>query len=95
MKIIPRGKQVLVKPDGETSRVSEHGIVTPDNIEEETKAFGTVEAIGPDIEDIEVGKKVIYGKFAGEDIMVKGSDKEVDFVLLHEEWILAFIEKES
>ena len=42
MTIIPRGHMVLVKPDPEASRVSEHGIVTPSAVEQERKAVGTV-----------------------------------------------------
>lgn len=91
-KITPRGKQILVQPDGESSRESEYGIVTPDNIEEETKAFGTVIAVGADIVDVKVGQRVIYGAFAGEQISFKDSAKDIDFVLLFDEDVLAFIE---
>lgn len=91
-KITPRGKQILVQPDGETARESEYGIVMPDSVEQETKAFGTVIAVGPEITDVEVGKRVIYGAFAGEQISLQESDKEVDFVLLFDEDVLAFIE---
>ena len=91
-KITPRGKQILVQPDGEGSRVSEHGIVRPDSVKEETKAFGTVVAVGPEITDVKKGQRVIYGAYAGEQIQFEGSTKEVDFVLLDDEWVLAFIE---
>ena len=89
--IIPRGKQVLVKPNDAESRVSEHGIISPDNEEQETKAIGTVIAVGPEIKDIKEGNKVIYGAFAGEQISFKESTEEVDFVLLFDEDVLAFI----
>lgn len=90
--IIPRGKQILVKPDGEGSRESANGIITPDNEEQETKAIGTVEAVGPEITDVKKGQRVIYGAFAGEDIKFEESNKEVDFKLLEDEYVLAFIE---
>ena len=92
IKITPRGKQILVEPDGESARESEYGIVTPDNVEQETKAFGTVIAVGPDITDVKEGQRVIYGAFAGEQISFHESAKDVDFVLLFDEDVLAFIE---
>ncbi len=92
IKITPRGKQILVKPDPEKSRVSEHGIATPDNIEQEQKAIGTVEAVGKDVKDVKKGDRVIYGAYAGEKLKFAESTKEVDFVLLFDEDVLAFIE---
>ena len=90
-KIIPRGKQVLVKPDGEESRVSKHGILTPSNVEQEQKATGTVLDVGKEIKDIVKGDRVIYGAFAGEKLKIRESSKDVDYVLLFDEDILAFI----
>jgi len=91
-KIKPRGKYILVQPDGESSRESEYGIITPNNIEQESKAIGTVIDIGSDIKDIKRKNRVVYGAFAGEQIKFQESTKEVDFVLLHDDDILAFIE---
>jgi chaperonin GroES len=91
-KIKPRGKQVLVVPDGEESRVSEHGLVTPGNVEQEKKAIGTVVAVGPEIKDMKKGDRVIFGVFAGERIRMRESAKEVDYILLFDEDILALIE---
>ncbi len=92
MKIIPRAKQVLVKPDPEESRENEFGIITPDNVEKEQKAFGTVEAVGAEIKDIKKGNRVIYGAYAGEKIKMMQKGKEVDYVLLFDEDVLAFLE---
>lgn len=91
IKIIPRVKQVLVKPDPAESRLSAHGLATPSNVEQEQKAIGTVIEVGPDIKDIKKGDRVIYGAFAGEKIKLKESTKEVEYVLLFDEDILAFI----
>ena len=38
-KIIPRGSQILVKPDPEKDRKSKSGLLTPDNVEQERKAY--------------------------------------------------------
>jgi len=92
LKIKPRGKQILVRPDGEASRVSEHGLITPSNVEQEKKSVGTVEAVGPDIKDVKKGDRVIYGTYAGERIKLHNGKEEVDFALLFDEDVLAFLE---
>jgi len=91
-KIRPRGKQVLVEPDGKEPKVSEHGIITPDSVEKEQKAIGTVIAIGDGIKDIKKGDRVMYAAFAGEMISIGKSNDEVDYILLFDEDILAFVE---
>lgn len=92
-KIEPRGKQVLVQPDDKVSKESEYGILTPDNVEEETKSTGIVIAVGPDIKDIKRNDRVIYGAFAGDVIVFQKDMKDIQFILLPEHEILAFIEK--
>ena len=93
MKIIPRLKQVLIKPDDEESHTSEFGIVTPSNIEKEKKAIGTVIAVGSEADkDIKKGDKIIYGAYVGETITTKEKGKEVEYKLLFDEDILAFIQ---
>jgi co-chaperonin GroES (HSP10) len=91
MKIKPRKGQVLVQPDDEAPRESEYGILMPENEEQEKKAIGTVEEVGEGINDIKKGDRVIYGVYAGEQIKIKKSKKEVDYVLLLDEEVLAFI----
>ena len=90
-KITPRRDQVLVKPDEDDSHVSDHGIIKPDNVEEETKAFGEVVSTGPEVKDLKKGDRVVYGKFAGEQLSVKEKGEEVEYVLLQDEWVLAFL----
>lgn len=92
-KILPRAKQVLVRPDDEESKVNSAGIITPDDVEEEEKAIGTVEAIGAGIDDVKVGDRVIFGAFAGEQITLKDDDeKEIKYRILFDEDVLALIE---
>ena len=91
IKIIPRGKQVLVQPDGEESRTTDGGLVIPDEVEREKKSIGTVIEVGKGISDIKKGDRVLYGIFAGERISFKESAKEVDYVLLQDDDVLAFI----
>lgn len=93
IKIKPRAGYVLVKQDDEKANVSEHGIVTPDAVEQEQKAFGTVVAIGKGVEDIKIKDRVVYGVYAGDTIQIKEKGKEVEYIILKDEFILAFLEE--
>lgn len=92
--IIPRGKQILVQPDSGEAKESKFGILTPSNVEEDKKAIGTVKAVGSDVKDelMKPGKRVIYGLYAGERLKLKENDKDVEYVLLFDEDVLAFLE---
>lgn len=93
-RIIPRALQVLVKPDPKEDNVLESGIINPDSVEQEQKAVGTVLAVGEKINDIKEGSRVIYGAFAGEIISFREGAEEVEYKLLHDEDVLAFLEDE-
>lgn len=93
-KIIPRGKQVLVKPDPKESHESKSGLLTPANVEQEQKAIGTVMAAGPEIKDAKMkkGARVIYGAFAGERIELNEVGGKVAYIILFDEDVIAFLE---
>jgi len=86
MKVIPRGKYILVKPEEEDSKINDAGLSMPSNEEAEDKARGEVIEVG-DVKDIKKGDRVIYGVFAGEEIHIK----KVVYKLLHEEDVIAFV----
>lgn len=91
MKIIPRGKYILVQRDKAESQVSEHGISSPSSVEQEEKAFGTVIAVGGEVKDVKKGNRVIYGAFAGEEMEITEKGKKVKYRLLEDEFVIAFI----
>lgn len=90
-KITPRGKRILVKRDAPESRENEAGIITPDNVEQEQKAFGTVVDVGREIKDVKKGDRVIYGAYAGEIIVQSEKGKQVEYRLLDDEDVIAFM----
>lgn len=92
LNLRPRGKYVLVKPDKEISKENEHGLLTPQNQEEEEKAIGTVIAANPEIKDIKKGDRVIYGVLAGEVLKKKDGRNEVKLLFLHDDDIIGFEE---
>lgn len=87
MQIKPRNDGVLIRVNVEAEKLS---FLLPDNMEKEEKAQGTVEAVGPKVTDLEAGKDVLFGKFAGDDLEING----VKYKLIKQEDVLALVEKE-
>jgi chaperonin GroES len=72
MKVQPLDDRVLVEPTEEEEKVG--SIIIPDTAKEKP-SMGKVIAVGTDEELkelIKVGDKVIYGKYAGEEIKIQG-----------------------
>lgn len=92
MTIRPIGDRILVKPILE-EEVTKSGIVLPDTVDKEKKAEGEIFAVGNGEKvsklDIKAGQKVLFGKYAGEEIKVENQDYKI---LSHED-ILAIIEQ--
>lgn len=88
--ITPRGKYVLIKPEGEPERENEHGLIIPDTVEQEQKAEGVIVNAGA-VTDLKKGDRVVYGAYSGETMKVKEGSKEVEYKLVHDEDIIAVI----
>ncbi len=72
MNVQPLDDRVLVKPQDMEEKVG--SIIIPDTAKEKP-SYGEVVAIGTDEEIkelISVGDKVLYGKYAGEEIKIGG-----------------------
>ena len=72
----PLADRVLIEPTAaETTTTS--GIIIPDTAKEKPQE-GTVVAVGPGKVDepttVKVGDKVLYGKYAGSELKLDGSD---------------------
>lgn len=68
-KIIPNKGKLLVKPVKQDA-VSKGGIILPAN-EGVEKSEGVIVETGREVR-FEAGQKVIYGKYAGDEIVVEG-----------------------
>ncbi len=95
MKIRPLQDRVMVQPILEKD-VRKGGIIIPDSakekpIEGRVKAVGQGK-VGDDGKrvkpDVKVGDKVLYGKYAGQEIKIDGDD----FLLMREDDILGIVE---
>lgn len=90
MNLKPLGNRVVIEPLSEEETTTS-GIILPDTVDKEKKAEGKIIAIG-DGEKIKAlglkqGDKVIFGKYAGEEVTV---DK-IDYKILTDEDVLAVI----
>jgi len=91
MKLRPLGNRIVVQSLTEEEK-TKSGIILPDTVDKEKKAEGKIIAIGDGEKIIKlglkVGDKVIFGKYAGEEVKVE----EVDYKILSDEDVLAVIE---
>ena len=88
--IKPRGKWVLIKPDPLDNKVLPSGLVTPSTVEQEQKAYGKILDIGSDVrKDIKKGDSVIYMTFAGQAITSEGNEKDIEYMLVLDDDIIA------
>ena len=89
MKIKPLDDRVLIKSLPEEEKTS-GGIIIPDSAKEKPRVAEVI-AVGTDEElqeIIQVGVKVLFGKYSGEEIKVDGED----YTLLQRSDILAIVE---
>ncbi|MFH0770405.1 MAG: co-chaperone GroES [Candidatus Peregrinibacteria bacterium] len=100
MQIQPIGDRVVVHPI-EQEQVTASGIVIPDTATGEKPQEGIVIAVGKggtgkDMVDpskyLKVGDRVLFGKYAGDDVKLKGADgKDVEVKILHLDGVLGKI----
>ena len=90
MNVKPLADRVLVEPkEAETKTAS--GLFIPDTAKEKPQA-GTVVAVGPGKKDepmeLNVGDKVLYGKYAGTELNVDGKI----YIMMRQSDVMAVVE---
>ena len=76
MNFKPLGERVIVERK-EEAKTTASGIIIPDNAAAEKQTEGTVVAVSKAVEDkgeIAVGDVVLFGKYAGTEIMLDGKE---------------------
>jgi len=89
MKIKPLDDRVLVEAAPQEEKTAS-GIIIPDTAKEK-KHLGTIVEVGTDEElqkIVKPGDKVLYGKYAGEEIKIDNKE----FILLQRSDVLAIVE---
>ena len=87
MIIKPLGERVLIKQT-EQEEVTKSGIVLPGTASKEKPIIGEVLAVGPKIEEVKVGDKVIFEKYSGTEV----KDGEESYLILEKDNVLAIVE---
>jgi len=82
----PLGDRVFISYTEELERTA-GGIYVPDSAKEKPQR-GTIDAMGPDVENVKVGDQVLFDKYSGTKIKI---DNE-DCLILKEEDILGVFE---
>lgn len=73
MKLVPNEDRIVIAPIDEERKLAS-GIILPDQAVEKPQ-HGEIVAIGPKVEEsraFEVGEKVLYSRFGGTEIELKG-----------------------
>lgn len=73
MKLKALGTNVLVKPTKETEETTESGIIIPSSAKPKP-IVGEVFSKGADVNEVNVGDKVMYGAHAGVEINFEGDN---------------------
>jgi len=96
MTLRPIGDHIIVKPLAKEEK-SISGIIIPDTVEKERAERGEVIAVGPgrtlengtrSVVDVKVGDKVVFKKYAPDEIKLDG----VEFLVIKMEDVIAVIE---
>ncbi|MCH5330165.1 MAG: co-chaperone GroES [Alistipes sp.] len=89
MNVKPLSDRVLILPDAAEEKTA-GGLIIPDTAKEKPLA-GTVVAAGPGTKDVtmevKVGDHVLYGKYAGTELRIDGTD----YLIMKQQDILAVI----
>lgn len=96
MQLRPIGDHLIVKPLAKEEK-SASGIIIPDTVEKERAERGEVVAVGPgrtlengtrSVMDVKVGDKVVFKKYAPDEIKLEG----IEFLVIKMEDVIAVIE---
>lgn len=80
--IEPLGKRIIVKRDPTKTEIA--GFIVPEEAQKK-ELSGIALAVGPEVTEVVVGDRVIFGKFDGQDIDAKYAEE--DCIIINEEQI--------
>lgn len=84
-KIKPLADRMIILADKEADK-TESGLFIPDEAKEKTQ-MGKVVEVGSAVVDCAVGDRVLFGKYAGTDVVVDN----VSYLILREEEVLCVV----
>ena len=74
MKFRPVFNNVVVTLEEASDTAGKEGILVAPEIAKERPNYGTVVAVGPDVNQVKVGDKVMFAKYSGRTFEVEGKD---------------------
>lgn len=80
---------MLVLPDPAEEK-TKGGLIIPDTEKKRTRS-GLIVALGPDVKHAQVGQRVSYGEFSGQDTKYK----DIDFLVMREDDALLILPNED
>jgi len=87
MKFEPLNKNILIERDKQEEKTA-GGIILPDSMKGEKPQEGIVVAVSETLDSkIQVGNKVMFGKYAGSEVTFSGKD----YLLMNESDVLGII----
>ena len=84
-KIKPLSDRVVAKAEEAKTRTAS-GIYLPEGAKEKSKVAEVV-AVGPQVQGVQVGDKILFEEFAATDVSLDGED----FIIVKEEKIIATV----
>lgn len=103
MKFKPLGNRIIIYTDKEGESQggvtkTKGGIYIPNNKPTDKQAIGYIGECGPLCQEVKVGDKVIYDKYAGNEVTIGDKIKDEDYkqlLILMEEDVSVIIEEED
>ena len=86
MNVKPLGTRILIKPQ-EAEQKTASGLIIPNSAQEKPKQGAVVAISSSDEIEVKIGDNVIFGKFAGTEIIVDGSE----YLIMEQADVLAVI----
>jgi co-chaperonin GroES (HSP10) len=87
--IQPLKNRVLIERDT-PEKITESGFIIPEEAQKK-EVFGTVIGTGPDVKDVEVGQRVLFGQHDGFDVESRYCDGKENCILVRDEQIRGVI----
>lgn len=85
MSMKPLGDRVVLKPQ-EAEEKTKSGIILPDSAKEKPQA-AVVVSVGPDVDQVKEGDKVIYTEYAGTEVKYQ----EEEYTIVDQKDIIAIV----
>ena len=89
MNVTPMRDCLFVLPDKNPEKIK--GIILPGYSQKKYAPHGVIVAIGPKVQNFEIGTKVLFGEFSGAKHIMEYQGEDTDIYIMTEDDILAIL----